>query len=66
MKNIWKHLFVGLLVSCLYVVCAASIFPALFSIWLYEESLVIGTGMFLSCEMVVLTSMMLSKLKDKD
>ena len=66
MKDIWKHLLIGLLVSCLYVVCAASIFPALFSVWSYEESLVIGTGMFLSCEMAALASMILSKWKDKD
>ena len=61
MKNIWKYILAGLVVSiiCLFWVAW---FPAFFNGLTLETATVWGVGLFLSFEMVVLTGIIVSKI----
>ena len=65
-KNIGKYILIGLGASFICYVWTELIFPALFgSIFSYGDALILGTGTFLSFEMVVLAGIILSKQKDR-
>ena len=64
MKDILKYILIGLGVALLYWVWIA-FFPSFFNGMTFEGAITVGTGFFLSFEMVVLAGIIISKMKNK-
>lgn len=64
MKHIVKFIFIGLGVMFLYWIWIAWC-PSFFSGLAQDEALLVGTGFFLSFEMVILTGVLLVKMRNK-
>ncbi len=64
MKKMWKYLFIALGTACLYWVWF-QLSPMLFTWHGAEESELLGTGMFLAFELVVLTGIILCHMQKK-
>ena len=63
-KDIVKYIFIGLGVALLYWMWIA-LFPSFFNGLAEDEAIIVGTGFFLSFEMVVLAGVILSRLKNR-
>jgi hypothetical protein len=63
MKTILKSIFIGLGVLLLYWIWIAW-FPSFFNGLAQDEALIVGTGFFLSFELVILAGVILSKMKN--
>ncbi|MEG1593430.1 MAG: hypothetical protein RR350_03390 [Oscillibacter sp.] len=64
MKDIWKYILLGLGVVFLYWVWIA-FFPSFFNGMTWEVATTVGTGFFLSFEIVILAGIIISKMKNK-
>ena len=64
MKDIWKYILIGLGVAALYWLWVV-FFPTFFNGLKWEAAITVGTGFFLSFEMVILAGIMISKIKNK-
>lgn len=64
MKHIVKFIFIGAGVMFLYWIWIAWC-PYFFSGLAQDEALLVGTGFFLSFEMVILTGVLLANMKNK-
>lgn len=62
--NFKLYVFIGLLVLMLYWTSIA-LFPVIFTGLTWDMALVVGTGAFLSFEMVILVGVIISKLKSQ-
>ena len=62
--NFKLYVFIGLLVLLLYWTWIA-LFPVIFTGLTWDMALVVGTGAFLSFEMVILVGVIISKLKSQ-
>ena len=65
LKNIWKYILAGLATAVLCLLWAAW-FPAFFNGVTLEAATTLGVGLFLACEMVILTGLIISKMEKKD
>lgn len=65
MKNIWKYILLGMAVAVLCLFGAAW-FPAFFNGMTLEVATTLGVGLFLACEMVILTGLIISRIEKKD
>ena len=63
-KDILKYILIGLGVALLYWMWIA-LFPSFFNGLAEDEAYIVGTGPFLSFEMVLLAGVILSKLKKR-
>ena len=64
MKGVKLYVFIGLLVLMLYWTWIV-FFPAIFTGLTWDMALVVGTGAFLSFEMVILAGVIISKINNK-
>ena len=62
MKKLWKYILVGLAVAFLCF-CWTCFFYNTFHTLVPEQRIAFGVGLFLSFEMVVLTGIIVSKIK---
>lgn len=64
MKNIWKYVLSGLGVGVIYLVWI-TIFSDILNGLSWEAAATVGTGFFLSFEMVILSGIIITKINKK-